>query len=108
MAISNYEREYNMSDADLCMFVSNMLGFMNRDETEFASYGVDAGDISDFEALGNEFEVFPTDEEFKADVSIATEDKDAIVDTLMLGIRKITTREENKGARIRRGIRSLA
>ncbi len=96
MLIPELERDYNMTDADLCMFASNLVEFMNRDEFEFADYGVDAGDISDFQTLGNEFEVFPTDEEFKADVSIATEDKDAIIESLQIGIRKITTRAENK------------
>ena len=89
-------RDYSMTDADLCMYVSNLVGFMTRDITEFANWGIDAADITALETLGNEFEVFPTDDEFKADVGIATEDKDAEADRLRLGIRNITTRAEIK------------
>ncbi len=35
-------RNYTMSDAELCMFTSNLVGLMTRDATEFAAKGVDA------------------------------------------------------------------
>ena len=39
------KRDYSMSDAELMMFISNLMQTMNRDATEFADYGVDADDI---------------------------------------------------------------
>ena len=96
MALPELERDYNMTDADLCMFTSNLVQFMTRDAAEFGNWGVDAADITALQTLGDEFEVFPTDEEFQADVSIAVEDKDAKVDSLRISIRYISTRAENK------------
>jgi len=74
MSIEN--RKYNMSDADLAMLASNMLVFMNRDSTEFASRTVDAADITAFQAMGNAFEVFPPDVYYRAALSGAVEAKD--------------------------------
>jgi hypothetical protein len=78
------------------MFVSNLVGFMKRDATEFLAYGVESTDITAFETLGNEFEVFPTDEEYQADVTIATETKEAKADELRLAIRSVSVRAETK------------
>ena len=86
------KRDYSMSDAELMLFVSDIIISMNRDESEFADYGVDAADISDFEALGNDFEVFPPDTYYQADVGIATESKDNIREQLRTDTRKITNR----------------
>ncbi len=62
-------KEYMMSNADLAMMASNFVVFMNRDSAEFAARGVDAADITAFQALGNAFEVFPPDEYYQAAVS---------------------------------------
>ncbi len=62
-------REYTMSNADLAMMASNFVVFMNRDAPLFAARGVDAADITAFEALGNAFEVFPPDEYYQAAVT---------------------------------------
>jgi hypothetical protein len=96
MILSELERDYNMTDADLCMFVSNLVGFMNRDILQFENWGADAAAISALEARGDAFETFPTDLEFKADVGIATEDKDATAENLRSGIRQVAARAENK------------
>ena len=85
-------RDYSMLDAELMMFVSNIIQSMNRDATEFADYGVDAADITAFEALGNEFEVFPPDTYYQAEVGVATETKDAAREQLLTNTRKITNR----------------
>ena len=96
MALSSSARYYSMSDADLCMFVSNLVNFIIRDATEFAVYGVSPADTTAFKALGDAFEVFPTDQEFLADVIIATEEKNAEVDAIRIGIRSISVRAESK------------
>ena len=85
-------RVYSMPDADLMMFASNLVQTMTRDSAEFADYAVDAAAISAFAALGNQFEEFPPDTFYSADVSIAVEDKDAIRETLINETRKITNR----------------
>jgi len=69
---------------------------MTRDATEFLAYSVTADDIADFKALGDALEVFPTDDWYLGNVSIATEDKDAKADALRLAIRSISVRAENK------------
>jgi len=71
------KRTYNMTDAELAMFTSNLIVFMTRDATEFAAKGVDALAITALETLGDAFEVFPNDEYYRADVTLAVEAKDA-------------------------------
>ncbi|MCX6153678.1 MAG: hypothetical protein NT007_05930 [Candidatus Kapabacteria bacterium] len=53
MGDKGFNRTYSMSDANLCMFVSNLISFLTRNHTEFALYGVDAGDVTALETLGN-------------------------------------------------------
>jgi hypothetical protein len=96
MPLAPLQRNYNMPDADLCMFTSNLVGFMTRDITEFGNYGIDAADVTALETLGNAFEVFPSDEIYLADVGIATEDKDAALETLKLSMKNVTNRALNK------------
>ena len=96
MALSSSARYYSMSDADLCMFVSNLVNIMIRDETEFAVYGVSPADTTAFKALGDAFEVFPPDIIYLGDVGIATEDKNVKVDAIRIGIRSISVRAESK------------
>ena len=86
------QRDYNMLDAELMMFVSNLIQSMNRDATEFDGYGVDAADITAFEALGNSFEVFPPDTYYQAEVGVATETKDAAREQVLTDTRRITNR----------------
>ena len=62
------ERNYNMSDAELCMFTSNLVVLMGRDAVEFLAKWIDAAAATAMEALGNAFEVFPNDAYFKYDI----------------------------------------
>jgi len=78
------------------MFVSNLVNLMIRDATEFAVYGVSPADTTAFKALGDAFEVFPSDIMYLADVSIATEEKNAKVDAIRIGVRSISVRAESK------------
>jgi len=96
MVLSPLTRNYAMSDADLCVFVSNLVNFMTRDATEFAVYAVDTADVTAFKALGDAFEIRPTDEWYMGNVAIATEDKNAKADELRISIRSISVRAENK------------
>lgn len=73
-------KEFAMSFSDLCMLASNLVVYMTRDATEFAARGVTALDITDFETLGNAFEVFPPDEYYSAQVTAEVEAKDTARD----------------------------
>ena len=75
MPVKENQREYRMTDSELCMFTSNLVQTMTRDIAEFTLRGVDATDISALEALGNAFEIFPPDSYYQSDVSIAVNDK---------------------------------
>ena len=57
MPVEELLRDYHMSDAEHCMFVSNLAKTMTRDGAEFALRGVDAAAIADLETPGNEFDV---------------------------------------------------
>lgn len=86
------DRDYTISDADLAMFVSNLVQTMTRDIDEFQQFAVDSDDISDIEALGNDFEMFPPDIFYLSDIGVATLDKDKKRSVLLLATRKITNR----------------
>jgi hypothetical protein len=92
MGLNSNQRNYNLTDADLMMFASNLVQTINRDALQFADFGVDDAAITAFETLGNQFETFPPDTFYLADISIATEAKDNARQTLLLEIRKIANR----------------
>ncbi|MCX6154882.1 MAG: hypothetical protein NT007_12060 [Candidatus Kapabacteria bacterium] len=96
MVLLSLTRNYIMSDADLCMFASNLISFLTRDLTEFEAFGVNAGAISDFEDIGNAFARLPTDNWYLGNTAIATEDKKVKADELRLALRAISLRAENK------------
>lgn len=79
-----------MTDADLMFKVGNIAANMTRDATEFAVRGVDAAAITAFETLGNEFEVFPTDEYYVAQITAEVEAKDAAREQCMIYAQKIS------------------
>jgi hypothetical protein len=85
-----------MSDAELCLFASNILVYMNRDSVEFAARGVDAIAITAFETLGNAFEVFPTDEEYVGLITIEVTGKNNLRAALLADIQTISGFFEQK------------
>lgn len=68
-------RNNNLSNSELAITVGVVVDSMNRDSTELAVRGVTQTNIDDFEALGNAFEIFPTDDIYKAEISIVAEEK---------------------------------
>ena len=92
MALSNAPRNYNMSDAELCMFTSNLCNTMTRDLTDLADFGITAPKIAALKALGDAFEVLPSDEVLLAYVIAATEAKTAKADLVKEAIRNMVTR----------------
>ncbi|MCX6153137.1 MAG: hypothetical protein NT007_03140 [Candidatus Kapabacteria bacterium] len=83
------KRNYNMTDAELCMFTSNLVNTMTRDQTEFTASGVTALMVTAMETLGNAFEVFPADAFYYADYLVAVETKNTHRETCTLKLREI-------------------
>lgn len=96
MAAEEVRREYSLTDPELCMFTSNLVGDMTRDITEFGTFGVDAADVTAMQTLGNEFEVFPSDEMYEGDVITATDAKNSLAEDVKEGIRNLAIRVEMK------------
>jgi hypothetical protein len=90
------KRDYTMSNPDLCQLVSNMVSFMTRDATEFAARGVDALAITAYETLGNAFEVFPSDEEYKGLITIEVDAKEVLRDSIIERVQLISGFIEQK------------
>ena len=90
MNIQPIDRDYRMSDAELILFASNLVGFMTRDITEFGTYSITSIQVSELAAKEDEFEAYPSDTELKADMMIAVEDKDASREALLLAIRQVS------------------
>ncbi|MCX6152629.1 MAG: hypothetical protein NT007_00560 [Candidatus Kapabacteria bacterium] len=92
MADLTVRRTYNITDAELCMFTSNLCITMTRDLTDLATFGVVTGNITALLALGNAFEVLPPDAVYVGDVMIATQDKAAKMAVVKETIRTMALR----------------
>ena len=89
-------KKFSMSYADLAMFTSNLVVTITRDSAEFAARGVNAAAITAFEALGNSFEVFPTDEFYVGAIQIEVDAKNASRDAATDKIQYISGYIEQK------------
>lgn len=89
---NNEMRNYRMTDAELCMFTSNLCNTLLRDIADMAIFGMTNSKITALKALGDAFEVFTTDDVYLADIIGATEDKNAIIETLKEQIRNMVLR----------------
>lgn len=69
------QRNYNMTDAELAVFTSNLVVFMTRDQTQFTTRGVTAAMVTALETLGNAFEILPADSYYLAEYMAAAESK---------------------------------
>ena len=75
MSSNTGTREFNMSDSDLYMFVSNLVNDMTRDVSFFGAFGITTLKITNLETLNNAFVALPTDPELEGLVNLATNDK---------------------------------
>lgn len=96
MASAPIKRDYNLTDAELCQFTSNLVNDMTRDITDFGDYGVDSTDVTALETLGNAFEIYPSDEMYEGEVIIATDVKNNIRLNVITSIRNLSMRVEIK------------
>ena len=92
MAVSNSFRNYKLTDAELCMFTSNLCNTMTRDLADLTDFGITAPKIAALKALGDAFEVLPSDEVLLAYVIAATEAKTAKAESVKETIRNMVTR----------------
>ena len=92
MNIRTILRDYHISDSQLALFADSLVTFMTRDSAEFAARGVDAAAITALGAKEDEFEAFPSDEDYKGLMIIATQAKDAAREVLEVAIRNVSDR----------------
>ena len=96
MPNNNNQRVYNMLDAELCMFTSNLCNVLTRDIADLAIFGITAAKIASLKALGDAFELFPADGALVGEAMIATENKNAIREQVLTEIRNMVLRLEAK------------
>jgi hypothetical protein len=96
MAINVLQRSYNLLDADLCMFVSNLCNTLTRDLSDLSILGLSVLKIASFKALGDAFEILSPDATYIGDIMIATENKKAIRDNVLETIKIMALRVETK------------
>ncbi|MCX6153652.1 MAG: hypothetical protein NT007_05800 [Candidatus Kapabacteria bacterium] len=92
MAYNSTVRNYRLTDADLCMFTSNLCITMTRDLTDLTPFGITAPKIAALKALGDAFEIFSTDEVLVAYITGATEAKNAKKELVKETIRNMALR----------------
>lgn len=83
-------KSFALAYADLMLLASKLVMNMNRDSAEFAARGIDAAKITDFEALGDAFEVFPPDDIYLGEVKDATTAKNILRETVTGEIQLIS------------------
>ena len=83
-------REYTMSDSELMFMVGDFVVYMGRDAAELVTRGVTALDTTDFENLGNSFELFPPDIYYSAQVTAEVEAKNAARENSYALVQKIS------------------
>ena len=97
MAATDPQRNYNMLDSELCMFTSNLCHFLTRDVADLGvAFGITAPKIAALKALGDAFEVFPTDGSIIGDVMLSTENKKNLRLQVLESIRNMALRVEVK------------
>ncbi|HPO61624.1 MAG TPA: hypothetical protein PK762_00900, partial [Candidatus Kapabacteria bacterium] len=113
MANGEVKRNYNMTDAELCMFTSHLCLTLTRDLADLTEFGITAAKISALKALGDAFEVTQTDDYYRGEKRVSTEEKTAKEEVVMDYMRKMGMRaalkwgvKSSKYARL--GIEGLA
>lgn len=91
-------RDYKIDDANLITLCNAKVAHLRRDSAVLAAFGVNATNLSAFEAQVNTFENFANDQELLAEQTYATELKDAKATAIRDAILPILTRAQNKFA----------
>lgn len=90
MSLKPLRRNYTMTDAELCSSTFNLISSITRDTVQFTARGITSTETDALAALATTFELFPDDEFYRADISIAVETKDNLRSGMLVKIRDIT------------------
>jgi len=96
MTEDEMRKSFNMSKADLCMFASVLANTLTRDIADLTPFGVTTAKIAEFKALGDDYEVFPSDDYLVGTMMIATDEKNAKMEEVKEAIRQLAARVEAK------------
>ena len=92
MISQNEFRNYKLTDPELCMYTSNLCMYLTRDLSELSIFGVTAPKIAALKALGDAFEVFPSDGVLLAYITGLAEKKNSLMELVKEQIRNMATR----------------
>ena len=90
------QRNYNLTDAELCMAVSNLCNTLTRDVADLGPFGISEAKITSLKTLGDAFEIFPSDVVLTAYVTGAAEAKNQKAEEVKETIRNMIIRCETK------------
>ena len=85
-------RDYRLTDNELITFTHSLSMAMTRDLTELANYGVTAAKITGLVKMADDFQIFPTDDILRAELSYAIEQRDAARKALTSIMRSVSVR----------------
>jgi hypothetical protein len=85
-------RMYNVSDADLYIQCMEAIRAAHRDGALFQQYGYSTERLKTFQALCEQFQTVPGDDELVGDQMIGTEKKNLAAEKLKTAIRSVMTR----------------
>lgn len=83
---------YNVADADLYVECMEAIRAAHRDADLFRQYGYSAERLKTFQALCEQFQAIPGDDELVGDQMICTEKKNLAAEKLKTAIRSVMTR----------------
>lgn len=89
-------RDYKFSDGVLKQKADDVAGSVQRDLTSFSTRGVTAPTVTGLQTLITTFDGTQTDEELEGALSVATEAKNLLADSLKSAIAVVRTMAENK------------
>lgn len=89
-------RDYQFSDGVLKQKADDVVGSVQRDLTAFSARGVSATTVTGLQTLITAFDSTQTDEELEGALSVTTEAKNVLADSLRSAIAVVRTMAENK------------
>jgi hypothetical protein len=89
-------RDYQFSDGVLKQKADDVVGSVQRDLTSFSTRGVSATTVTNLQTLITAFDNTQTDEELQGALSVTTDAKNVLADSLKLAIAVVRSMAENK------------
>jgi DNA-binding phage protein len=82
-------RTYKVSDADLKQMADSLANRINRDALDFATRNIDTNKVDALKVLIDQFDNTTTDPEMHGLVMVASDTKDAIIESIRKAVRNI-------------------